>query len=276
MSKILLNYELITTSPYGPRDGGFHGGIDLTGYHPDGYNCLDYICAKEAGTVIAMRNTSTGFESGGSYGNYVKIDHGNGYQTLYAHMAYGSVKCNVGDRIEAGQVIGYMGATGTAYGGHLHFEVRKNDQRIDPTDYAYGASFMDNTPTEEKKSLDTIVDEVIAGEWGNWPERQQRLEAAGYNYEEVQSAVNARFNNPAPAPEEPIKEGDLVVVNGIGTASSDGSGARTRMYSEQTMKVIDIKSGATNAYALNQYAQGNVKDYSQVTAWFNKDSIRRA
>ena len=42
------------------------------------------------------------------------------------------------------------------------------------------------------------------------------------------------------------------------------------------MKVIDIKSGATNAYALNQYSQGNVKDYSQVTAWFNKDSIRRA
>lgn len=134
MGKILKTYTHIITSPYGKRGDSWHGGVDITGYK----NCthlLDYICAKAAGTVVAVRNNCPGFESGGSYGNYVIIDHGSGYRTVYAHMACGSVKSKVGDKVTEGQVIGYMGNTGTSYGGHLHFEVRLNNERIDPTKY---------------------------------------------------------------------------------------------------------------------------------------------
>ena len=274
MGKILLNHPLITTSPYGQRGNSFHGGIDLTGYD-NGIHVLDYICAKEAGKVVAVRNNCTGFESGGSYGNYIKISHGNGIETLYAHMAYGSVKHSVGDTVGEGEVIGYMGNTGTSYGGHLHFEVRENGTRIDPTDYAYGKE-LPGKIEEPKKSVEELANEVIQGLWGNNPERKERLEAAGYDYSAVQTRVNEILAPaPTPKPEEPIREGDIVVVNGIGTASSNGTGARTRLYSNHTMKVIAIASGAQNAYALNQYATGNVKDYSKVTAWFNKSSIKR-
>ena len=68
-----------------------------------------------------------------SYGNYVKIDHGNGYSTLYAHLASVSVK--KGQIVKQGQVIGMMGNTGNSYGAHLHFEVRKGNNKIDPTPY---------------------------------------------------------------------------------------------------------------------------------------------
>ena len=134
MGKILRTYPYVITSPYGKRDGSWHGGVDITGYNK-GAHVLDYICAKDKGTVVAVRSNCKGFEAGGSYGNYVIIDHGSGYKTVYAHMAYGSVKSKVGDKVSEGQVIGYMGNTGTSYGGHLHFEVRLNDERIDPTPY---------------------------------------------------------------------------------------------------------------------------------------------
>ena len=68
-------------------------------------------------------------------GNMVKIDHGNGYQTRYLHMAYNTVKLKVGDRVKRGQVLGYMGDTGNAFGGHLHFEVIKNGIKINPTNF---------------------------------------------------------------------------------------------------------------------------------------------
>lgn len=109
-----------------------HRGIDLVG---KGYT-LANIIAHSSGTVVAIRTNCKGFEGGGSYGNYVKIKHDDGYYTLYAHMAYGSVKVRSGSKVAKGQVLGYMGATGTAYGGHLHWEVRNNkDERIDPTPY---------------------------------------------------------------------------------------------------------------------------------------------
>ena len=68
--------------------------------------------------------------SGGGYGNMVMIDHGNGYQTLYAHMSSVTVTC--GQSIGQGQTIGYSGSTGNSTGAHLHFEVRSNGGFINP------------------------------------------------------------------------------------------------------------------------------------------------
>lgn len=65
----------------------------------------------------------------------VRIDHGNGYQTRYLHLEYGSVTVKVGDKVNKGQTLGYMGNTGNSFGSHLHFEVLKNNEKINPTIY---------------------------------------------------------------------------------------------------------------------------------------------
>lgn len=64
------------------------------------------------------------------YGNTVIVDHGGGWQTLYAHLASFSV--SAGDCIEAGSVVGTVGATDITVGTGLHFEVRRDDQAVDP------------------------------------------------------------------------------------------------------------------------------------------------
>ena len=110
----------LITGRYGEsRTGHMHAGIDI-----DGYGCDNAaIVAAGSGTVIASTYNS-------GYGNYVMIDHGNGYSTLYGHMSGNAV--SVGDWVNAGQCVGYMGATGNASGTHLHFEIRINGNTVDP------------------------------------------------------------------------------------------------------------------------------------------------
>lgn len=111
-----------------------HDGIDLVD-KSKGYNDLCNIIAHSDGEVVSSRNDRDGFENG-SYGNYVKIKHKNGYYTLYAHLKYNSVTVKTGDKVKKGEVIGYMGNTGYSFGGHLHFEVRnEKDEKINPTEY---------------------------------------------------------------------------------------------------------------------------------------------
>lgn len=66
----------------------------------------------------------------GSYGNLVKIDHGGGIETRYAHLS--RIKVHRGDYVAAGTIVGLVGATGRVTGPHLHFEVRLNGEAIDP------------------------------------------------------------------------------------------------------------------------------------------------
>jgi murein DD-endopeptidase MepM/ murein hydrolase activator NlpD len=108
------------TSPFGPRWGGFHPGIDIG--IPEGTP----IHAAAAGTVIYC-----GWESG--YGNLVVIDHHNGLATAYAHQSRIEVSCN--ESVAQGQVIGLSGCTGFCTGPHLHFEVRVNGSPVDPLGY---------------------------------------------------------------------------------------------------------------------------------------------
>ena len=71
----------------------------------------------------------------GSYGNLVKIDHGNGVETWYAHTSKMYVK--KGDTVKAGDVIAAVGSTGNSTGPHLHLEIRVNGEHVDPQDYLY-------------------------------------------------------------------------------------------------------------------------------------------
>lgn len=131
MSVLKNGYEYMT-SPYGNRTytmkgqkiSDFHLGIDLISAK---YG-TDYIVAFESGKV-----TYAGYNGG--YGNVVYIDHGNGYQTRYAHQKYLNVK--VGDYVQKGDVLGYIGATGNVTGAHVHFEVRINGNTVNPYDYVF-------------------------------------------------------------------------------------------------------------------------------------------
>ncbi|MBQ2823693.1 MAG: peptidoglycan DD-metalloendopeptidase family protein [Oscillospiraceae bacterium] len=101
----------------------FHKGIDITkpGCHGEP------IIASAGGEVITAGNTGNG------YGYHVVIDHGNSISTLYGHCS--SLNVKVGDIVNQGDVIAYIGNTGYSYGSHLHFEVRKNGQHTDPFNY---------------------------------------------------------------------------------------------------------------------------------------------
>jgi murein DD-endopeptidase MepM/ murein hydrolase activator NlpD len=68
----------------------------------------------------------------GSYGNYVRIRHSNGYKTAYAHMSKFGRGIRKGRRVSQGQIIGYVGATGRVTGAHLHYEVLKNGRQVNP------------------------------------------------------------------------------------------------------------------------------------------------
>ncbi|MGH9199255.1 MAG: M23 family metallopeptidase, partial [Acidimicrobiia bacterium] len=104
------------TSEYGYRSGGFHPGIDIDG------NTGDPIVASKAGTIL-------GINCGSGYGTCTIIDHGGGVATLYAHMSRKAVS---GGSVKQGQVIGYVGCTGSCSGDHLHFEVRVNGEPQNP------------------------------------------------------------------------------------------------------------------------------------------------
>ena len=126
---------------------GVHNGIDLVGA---GYT-LAWEVAHSDGVVVALRNDCNWFEDG-SYGNYIKIKHADGYYTLYAHGAYKTNQVLVGDKVKRGERLQYMGNTGMSYGAHLHFEVRTpSDERIDPTPYLDKDLPDTPSPTPTKK-----------------------------------------------------------------------------------------------------------------------------
>ena len=92
-----------------------------------------------------------------AYGNYIKIDHQNGYSTLYAHMKNDlPVKNN--QLVKKGQVIGYMSDSGNAYGKHLHFEVYRGKQRINPTEFLNKDFLSSTEPVDNKYKVGDIVE----------------------------------------------------------------------------------------------------------------------
>ena len=93
--------------------------------------------AAKSGTDIKVvaDGTVTCASYKGSYGNIVKIDHGNGFETWYAHTSKMYVR--VGQQVKAGDVIAAVGSTGNSTGPHLHFEIRIDGEHVNPQTYLY-------------------------------------------------------------------------------------------------------------------------------------------
>ena len=108
------------TSPFGPRWGTLHAGIDL------GIRTGTAVRAARAGTV-----TFSGWSGG--YGYLVKISHSGGYETRYAHNS--RLVAKAGDKVTAGQLVAYSGNTGNSTGPHLHFEIRHQGVARNPRLY---------------------------------------------------------------------------------------------------------------------------------------------
>ncbi len=122
------------------KDFRLHPGLDFSA--PTGTP----IYATSDGVV-----QTAGFNTDG-YGNKVVINHGYGFQTLYAHMV--RVKAKVGQSVKRGEVIGYVGSTGKSTGPHLHYEVIKRGAKVDPVYYF----FNDLTPAQ----FDRLLKEAAA------------------------------------------------------------------------------------------------------------------
>ena len=114
----------------------FHWGMDFSA--PEGTE----VFATGDGEVVKVKRLYNG------YGRHIVVRHGFGYETLYAHLSKSLVRR--GDKVKRGQVIGLVGSTGTSTSAHLHYEVHKNGQKVNPAHYY----FNDLTPAQYEAMLE--------------------------------------------------------------------------------------------------------------------------
>jgi len=115
----------------------FHSGIDFT--------------APQGTPIYATGNGTISFADGGNgYGKHVIINHGFGYSTLYGHMS--RVKARPGQKVKRGELIGYVGSTGTSTAPHVHYEVIKGKNKINPINY-----FFNDLTEEEYQAIRDIA-----------------------------------------------------------------------------------------------------------------------
>ncbi|NJM79096.1 MAG: M23 family metallopeptidase [Flavobacterium sp.] len=124
----------------------FHYGMDFTS--PTGTP----VYASGDGVILKADNSLSG------YGNHVEINHGYGYVTLYAHLS--KYNCKPAQKVKRGDIIGYVGSTGRSEAPHLHYEVMKNGEKVNPINFYYGSISAEEyvaiskLATQENQSLD--------------------------------------------------------------------------------------------------------------------------
>ncbi|MCE5348089.1 MAG: M23 family metallopeptidase [Bacteroidales bacterium] len=114
----------------------FHAGMDFTA--PAGTD----VYATGNGIISTVESSKRG------YGNYIVIDHGFGYSTVYAHLDRANVR--KGQKVQRGDIIGFVGNTGTSVANHLHYEVKLNGENVDPVNYY----FNDLTATDYERIIE--------------------------------------------------------------------------------------------------------------------------
>ncbi|TIS57009.1 M23 family metallopeptidase [Mesorhizobium sp.] len=154
----------VLTSTFGPRKHPILGTVRI-------HKGVDW--AAPVGTPIAAAfDGEIVFQGdGGGYGNLVKISHGNGRETRYAHMQKFAVKNAVGTKVKAGDIIGYIGTTGLSTGPHLHFELYQNGGAIDPLGTVAVVATDDS-------AVETLTDRIVHVESGGSARAKNPLSSA--------------------------------------------------------------------------------------------------
>ena len=133
--KVLQRGKHYITCDWGYYSDGksWHKGLDLIGDKQKSDVSADYVVALDDGEVVNACNnvegTTTETTTTLSMGNYVILQHANGWRTRYEHMKKGSVTVKKGDKVKKGDVLGFMGDTGNSQGRHLHFDVSNNKKQ---------------------------------------------------------------------------------------------------------------------------------------------------
>jgi len=123
----------------------FHYGMDFSA------ETGTPIYASGNGTVTRADANSTG------YGNHIRIDHGFNYVSLYAHLSKYNVK--KGDKVKRGDVIGFVGSTGRSVAPHLHYEIFKDGDRINPRNFYYGS--LTSEEFNEMLKASSVINETL-------------------------------------------------------------------------------------------------------------------
>lgn len=154
----------VMTSTFGPRKHPILGTVRI-------HKGVDW--AAPMGTPIAAAfDGEVVFQGdGGGYGNLVKISHGNGRETRYAHMQKFAVKGGVGAKVKAGDIIGYIGTTGLSTGPHLHFELYRDGEAIDPLGTVTAIATDDS-------AVETLTDRIVQVESGGSARAKNPLSSA--------------------------------------------------------------------------------------------------
>ncbi|MBV9830223.1 MAG: VCBS repeat domain-containing M23 family metallopeptidase [Marmoricola sp.] len=195
-------------------------GSSRAGHSPS-YYAIDWnapndlgkpVLASAAGTVVTARSLTT------SYGRYVVVDHGNGFSSLYGHM--NSIVAAVGEHVDQGDLIGYVGSTGNSTGPHLHFEERLNGAYFPP--YFHRATFRINSTATSAN----CTDRPVTGDWdGDGHTELGVFRAAptnGYFYERSATGHLTKLSWGF-APDRPLAgdfDGDKVSQVGVRQASA--------------------------------------------------------
>ena len=94
---------------------------------------VDFVVKEGTAVYATADGTVKLAEENNGYGKHIRIQHVNGFETIYAHLA--SINVVAGEEVKNGQEIGLTGNTGLSSGPHLHYEIRKDDEPVDPAEY---------------------------------------------------------------------------------------------------------------------------------------------
>lgn len=242
---------------------GWHRAIDIT--------TLGTVVAFARGKVIGVVKGITGQTTNPSGGNSVTLEHANGCRTTYCHLDNGSNNhLKIGDIVNEGDKLGtdVIKTTGNSTGLHLHFAIYNPNETYEGSHYMNPIDFMQGTkkligygetssnPTTpsldiSNKSVDELAREVINGRYGNGEERKNAL---GSRYSEVQSKVNEILNGNKPVestsqPNTPSVDILTLVKKTIRGDFGNGSARKNALgsnYDEVQRQVnLNIKNGTT-------------------------------
>ena len=140
--KFVAQEQLLSCTPSiapvrGILTDGFGGRSDPFTGEPGTHNAIDISSAVGQPVRAPADGLVVKSEWANGYGNVIYLSHGYGYSTRYGHLS--SFKVHAGDRVKRGDILGYVGTTGRSTGPHLHYEVRLNNNPVNPLEYILNA-----------------------------------------------------------------------------------------------------------------------------------------